>query len=102
MIDGEIYARIIYEAMPIISDAIFAYRCDAGYTGRNITHYACVVGSNVYVKNYNGSCGVLRNGPTRIATAQEIEKFVDTMRNHGFHYNKANKKVIRISTGEIL
>lgn len=92
MIDGEIYVRIISEAMPIISDAIFAYRYNSDYAGRNITHYACVTGSNVYIKNYNGSCGILRNGPTRIATEQEIEKFIDTMRNHGFHYNKANKK----------
>lgn len=60
------------------------------------------MGSNVFVRNYDGSYGLIGYGQTRIATEQEIEKFIDTMRYNGFHYNKANKKVIRIDTGELL
>lgn len=98
MIDGEIYTRTAN------GDAIFTYRYDADYLGEdyNITHYACVMGSNVYVRNYDGSLGLICDGPTRIATEQEIDKFVDALREYGFHYNKANKKVININTGELL
>lgn len=98
MIDGEIYTRTAN------GDAIFAYRYDADYLdeGYSITHYACVMGSNVYVRNYDGSHGLICDGPTRIATEQEIERFVDALREYGFHYNKANKKVRNISTGELL
>lgn len=100
MIDGEIYTR----ECGIMFDAIFAYRYDAEYldSGCSITHYACVMGSDVFVRNYDGSHGIIGYGPTRIATEQEIEKFVDALREYGFHYNKANKKVININTGELL
>ena len=67
MIDGEIYTRTSFR-----EKAIFAYRKAHGLTNINIPNYACVLGSSVYVKGYNGSIGIICGGTVRPATEQEI------------------------------
>lgn len=95
MIDEEIYVRTDY---PI---AIFAYR-HITESIRSLTHYACVINNSFYIKGYDGSTGRISHGRTREATEAEVECFMNKLHSNGFHYNKANKRVIQISTGELL
>jgi hypothetical protein len=41
-------------------------------------------------------------GATRLANADEIARFKRLLKESDYHWNKANKKVIRISTGELV
>lgn len=95
MIDGEIYTLCRENKV------VFAYR-DVGRLRAN-THY---IGVNSYneVKRYGDglSCGEMGEGDTRLANAEEIARFNSFLKEEDYHWNKANKKVIRISTGEIL
>ena len=96
MIDGEIYVR------ESSIKAIFAYR-DAPQRTTSLTHYAAVLnGSTVYVCGVDGSCGCICRGNIRAATLEEIDLFETKLNENGYHYNKDNKKVIRISTGELI
>ena len=90
MIDGEIYT------MCRDTRVVFA-RCNAN------THYIGVNSLNE-VKRYGDglSCGEMGGGDTRLANADEIARFKSLLEEADYHWNKANKKVIRISTGEIL
>ena len=94
MIDGEIYT------MCRDNRVIFAYR----ETSRVVnTHYIGVNSSGI-VKRYGDglSTGVMGCGDTRLANADEIARFKSFLEASDYYWNKANKKVIRISTGEIL
>lgn len=95
MIDGEIYVRIDGEK------AIFAYRSNSENCS-SLTHYACATEHNVYIKGRNGSCGRISKGETRPANEYEIEFFVNKLNIHGFYYNKPNRRVINIVTGELI
>lgn len=95
MIDGEIYT------MCRDNKVVFAYRA----IGRRIynSHY---IGVNSYgeVKRLGDghTIGEMGEGATRLANSDEIAIFYRLLHNADYHWNKANKKVIRISTGEIL
>jgi hypothetical protein len=95
MIDGEIYTMIE------CTRVVFAYR-DAGRLRVN-PHY---IGVNAYgeVKRYGDgyTIGDMGEGATRLANADEIARFKRLLKESDYHWNKANKKVIRISTGELL
>lgn len=95
MIDGEIYT------MCRDNKVVFAYR-DVGQSGVN-THYIGV-NSLDEVKRYGDglSTGRMGEGNTRLANADEIARFKRFLEEADYHWNKANKKVIQISTGEIL
>ena len=95
MIDGEIYVRIGYPT------AIFAYRNNTELCS-SLTHYACVMSDCVYIKGLNGSSGIICTGETKLAREDEIEVFVNQLYRRGFHYNKANRRVIKILTGELI
>lgn len=95
MIDGEIYIRT---STPI---AIFAYRNNTELCS-SLTHYACVMSDCVYIKGLNGSSGRIYTGETKLAREDEIEVFVNQLYRRGFHYNKANRRVIKILTGELI
>ena len=96
MIDGEIYVRNGSR------EAIFAYR-EASQRTASLTHYAAVLnGSNVFVCGVDGSIGFICVGTVRAATLEEVDLFETKLNEKGYHYNKANKKVIRISTGELI
>ena len=41
-------------------------------------------------------------GEARLATIEEVERFKRMLKMNDYHWNKANRKVIRISTGELL
>lgn len=95
MIDGEIYT------MSRDTRVVFAYRYVARSSAN--THY---IGVNSYneVRRYGDglTCGEMGRGDTRLANADEIARFTRFLEEADYHWNKANKKVIRISTGEIL
>lgn len=95
MIDGEIYT------MCRDTRIVFAYR-DVGLRNAN-THY---IGVNSYnaVKRYGDgmTVGDMGYGKARLATIGEVERFKRLLERKDYHWNKDNKKVIRISTGEIL
>lgn len=95
MIDGEIYT------MCRDTGVVFAFRDVA--RRRDNTHY---IGVNSYneVKRYGDelSSGQMGQGETRLANADEIARFKRLLKEEDYHWNKANKKVIRISTGELL
>lgn len=95
MIDGEIYT------LCRDNKVVFAYR-DAGRLSAN-THYIGVNSFNE-VKRYGDglSVGDMGAGDTRLANAEEIARFKSLLEEEDYHWNKANKKVIKISTGEIL
>ena len=96
MIDGEIYVRNGSR------EAIFAYR-EAQQSTITLTHYAAVLnGSNVFVCGVDGSIGYICGGTVRDATLEEVDLFETKLNEHGYHYNKNNKRVIQISTGELL
>jgi len=94
MIEGEIYVN---ESGP---SCVFAYR---GKTLYYTMHYICV---NSYgeVKRYGDgmSTGNLSIRQSRLADEEELQRFTRILKENDYHYNKANKKVIRISTGELL
>lgn len=96
MIDGEIYVRNGSR------NAIFAYR-ETSQRTVSLTHYAAVLnGSDVFVCGVDGSIGFIFCGTVRAATLEEVDLFTNKLHEIGFHYNKSNKKVIRISTGELI
>lgn len=96
MIDDEIYVRNGSRK------AIFAYR-ETSQRTLALTHYAAVVnGSNVFVCGVDGITGFICGGTVRAATLEEVDLFETKLNENGYHYNKDNKKVIRISTGELL
>ena len=41
-------------------------------------------------------------GEARLATDYEVARFKRLLKQKDYYWNKANKKVIRISTGELL
>ena len=94
MIQGEIYVN------ETDHNCVFAYR---GTTGHYTLHYICV---NSYdeVKRYGDgmSTGNLIIRQARLANQEELQRFTRILKENDYHYNKANKKVIRISTGELL
>ena len=94
MIDGEIYTLF---SSP---ETVFVYR-ECGRSDN--THYIGVTYLN-NVKRYGDgrSIGVMGSGAARLANAGEIARFYRLLHNADYHWNRANKKVIRISTGEIL
>lgn len=94
MIDGELY---VFENSP---KCVFAYKRESG---RTIYHYACVNCSDeVRISGIGIATGTVFNQPTRIANDEERRRFYAYLHRSGYHYNIANKKVIRISTGELL
>ena len=94
MIDGEIYTKI--------EDSLctFAFR-DIGDTG--LYHYIGVNREDK-VKRFGDrhSTGYMGSGEARLATNEEVERFKRLLKLNDYCWNKANKKVIRISTGELL
>ena len=95
MIDGEIYTKI--------NDNLctFAFR-DIGNTGM-LYHYIGVNNADD-VKMYGDrhSTGCMGGGEARLATDEEVSRFKRLLKQKDYYWNKANKKVIRISTGELL
>jgi hypothetical protein len=95
MIDGEIYTKI--------GDSLctFAFR----YVGVSdgLYHYIGVNSADE-VKRFGDrhSSGCMGYGEARLATIEEVERFKRLLKTNDYHWNKANKKVIRISTGELL
>lgn len=98
MIDGELYTRTSH------AKAVFAYRYDSSVDQNiSLTHYAAVFYSGeTFIRGVNGSKGCIATGEFRLAHEDEIDIFVTELREQGYHYNKINKKVIRINTGEIV
>jgi hypothetical protein len=95
MIDGEIYTKI--------EDSLctFAFR-DTGVVN-GLYHYIGVNREDK-VKRYGDrySTGSMGSGEARFATYDEVERFKRLLKLNDYCWNKANKKVIRISTGELL
>lgn len=95
MIDGEIYT------LCRDTKVVFAYRETDWY--RANPHY---IGVNSYneVKRYGDghTIGDMGEGDTRLANEDEIARFKRLLAEADYHWNKSNKKVIRISTGKIL
>lgn len=95
MIDGEIY---VDSAIP---DLVFAYR---GELGDYTLHYICVTSYND-VRRYGDGTSygqICLSGICTPANDEQKERFTRLLADNDYHWNKANKKVIRISTGEIL
>ncbi len=97
MIDGEIYTVGHDPYM------VFAY-CERGTC--KTSFYICVyrIGRNDKVAVSNCSCirGASGDSSSHLATEQERERFHRVLKENGYKWNQANKKVIRISTGELL
>ena len=95
MIDGEIYTKVEDNL------CTFAFRDIGGTEG--LYHY---IGVNCAdeVKKFGDrhSSGCMGYGEARLATIEEVERFKRLLKTNDYHWNKANKKVIRISTGELL
>lgn len=95
MIDGEIYT------LCRDTKVVFAYRETDWY--RDNPHY---IGVNSYneVKRYGDghTIGDMGEGDARLANEDEIARFKRLLAEADYHWNKSNKKVIRISTGKIL
>lgn len=93
MIDGEIYTFTQ-------TGLVFAYKktiIDA------YIHYIMVSHDGEVKRNGDGRCsGRLTIQPARLATIEERERFKHLLHMKDYHYSVANKKVRRISTGEIL
>ena len=94
MIDGEIYTKIDDNR------CTFAFR-DIGST--ELYHYIGV-NRNDEVKRFGDrySTGYMGSGEARLATNEEFERFKRLLKREDYYWNKANKKVIRISTGELI
>ena len=95
MIDGEIYTKVEDNL------CTFAFR-DIGVT-EGLYQYIGVNNANA-VKRYGDrhSTGYMGVGEARLATNGEVERFKRLLKQKDYYWNKANKKVIRISTGELL
>lgn len=95
MIDGEIYTKVEDNL------CTFAFR-DIDVTD-GLYHYIGVNSANE-VKRYGDrhSTGCMGYGEARLATIEEVERFERLLKTNDYHWNKANKKVIRISIGELL
>ena len=94
MIEGELYVLVNSPK------CVFAFKRESGYT---IYHYACVNSSDeVKIPGIGFATGTLNNRSTRIANDEERSRFYEYLHESGYHYNMANRKVIRISTGEIV
>ena len=95
MIDGEIYTKVEDNL------CTFAFRYIGGTEG--LYHYIGVNNINE-VKRYGDrySTGYMGVGEARLATNEEVERFKRLLKQEDYYWNKANKKVIRISTGELL
>ena len=94
MIDGEIYA------LDNAPRCVFAFK---GEYGVDIYHYACVNHyDEVKIPGIGLATGTLHSQSTRIANDEERSRFYEYLHESGYHYNMANKKVIRINTGELL
>ena len=95
MIDGEIY--------PKIGDSLctFAFRY-VGVSDR-LYHYIGVNSADEVKRFGDGhSSGCMGRGEARLATNEEVERFKRLLKREDYYWNKANKKVIRISTGELI
>jgi len=95
MIDGEIYVDSEN------TDLIFAYR---GESGRFTLHYICVT-SCFNVRRYGDGTSFGQFSLRGICTPANDEqkaRFTRILADNDYQWNKENKKVIRISTGEIL
>lgn len=94
MIEGELY---------VLADSprcVFAYK---GESRGTIYHYACVNCSDeVKIPGIELATGRLDSESTRIANDEERRRFYEYLHVYGYHYNMANKKVIRISTGDLV
>lgn len=95
MIDGEIYVDSEN------TDLIFAYR---GESGNFTLHYICVTSYNVVKRYGDGTCfgQLILHGSCTPANDEQKARFTRLLSENDYHWNKDNKKVIRISTGEIL
>ena len=94
MIEGELY---VFTNCP---KCVFAYK---GTSSGTIYHYACVnYRDEVRIPGIGLATGTLSNGRTRIADNEERSRFYEYLHESGYHYNIANRKVINISTGELL
>ena len=95
MIDGEIYTKVEDNL------CTFAFR-DIGVT-EGLYHYIGVNNANE-VKRFGDrhSSGCMGYCEARLATIDEVERFKRLLKMNDYHWNKANRKVIRISTGELL
>lgn len=94
MIDGEIYTFVHN------TDLVFAYK---ETMGDYYIHYIMVNAFGEVKRNGDGRCnGKLLCNPVRLATIREKERFKRLLHMKDYHYSVANKKVRRISTGEIL
>ena len=95
MINGEIY---VDSSNP---DLVFAYR---GESGCFTLHYICVTSSGD-VRRYGDGTSfgqIVLDGSCTQANYEQKARFTRLLANNYYHWNIANKKVIRISTGEIL
>ena len=94
MIEGELYVLVDSPK------CVFAFK---GKSGRTIYHYACVNSSDeVKIPGTTFATGTLNSSSTRIANDEERSRFYEYLHDYGYHYNMANKKVIRISTGDLV
>ena len=95
MINGEIYVDSYN------TDVVFAYRGElGGYT----LHYICITSCN-HVRRYGdgfSSGKLILNGSCTPANDEQKARFIRVLADNDYHWNKANKKVIRISTVELL
>ena len=95
MIDGEIYTKVEDNL------CTFAFR-DIGVTD-GLYHYIGVNNANAVIRyGDRHSTGYMGSGEVRLATNEEVERFKRLLKQEDYYWNKANKKVIRISTGELL
>lgn len=96
MIDGEIYVVEGFEG------CVFAFRDDG--TGRQTTHYIGVnqLGHVRRLGDGYTTGFMLTDGTAHPANPSQIERFTEHLRRCDYKWNKANKKVMRISTGELL
>lgn len=95
MIDGEIYMD---SNRP---ELVFAYR---GETCDFTLHYICVTSSG-NVRRYGDGTSfgqIILDGECTPANDEQKARFTRLLAENDYHWNKANKKVIQISTGEIL
>lgn len=94
MIEGELY---VLKNSP---NCVFAYKRQLG---ASIYHYACVnCHGEVKIPGIGRATGTLSRQQTRIANDEERSRFYEYLHESGYHYNMANRKVINISTGELV
>lgn len=94
MIEGELY---VLSGSP---KCVFACKRESG---GSIYHYACVnCHDEVKIPGIGFAAGTLSRQQTRIANDEERSRFYEYLHEYGYHYNMANRKVINISTGELV